>query len=94
VVAPVGEPCDLLGYVHHAGGRSRLRRRSARRLWRRLPALERRLAAGAIDRATARASVASWFGLATHADAFRLSRSIFRQRDIEHIGKRWLVHSV
>jgi hypothetical protein len=54
LVAPVGEPCDLLGYVHHADGRARVRRRSVRRLWRRLPALERRLAAGAIDRAAAR----------------------------------------
>jgi hypothetical protein len=91
ILAPVGEPCDLLGYVHHPDGRVRVRRRSVRRLWRRLPALERRVASGEIDRAMARASVASWFGLATHADAFRLSKSIFMQRDVENVGKRLLV---
>ena len=93
ILAPLSEPCDLLGYVHYGDGRSRVRRRSVRRLWRRLPALERRAAAGEIDRAAARASVASWFGLAKHADAFRLSRSIFAQRDVENIGKRLLLKS-
>jgi hypothetical protein len=94
VVAPVGEPCDLLGYLHHGDGRVRVRRRSVRRLWRRLRALERRLAAGEIDPAMARASVASWFGLAKHADAFRLSRSIFMRRDVDNVGKRLLVRSL
>jgi hypothetical protein len=93
-VAPIDEPCDLLGYVHHPGGRTRVRRRSVRRLWRRLPALHRRVAAGEIDSAMARASVASWFGLAKHADAFRLSKSIFTQRDVENAGKRLLVRSL
>jgi len=93
-VAPIGEPCDLLGYVHHADGRTRLRRRSVRRLWRRLPALERRMAAREIDSDKARASVASWFGLAAHADAFRLSKSIFTQRDVDNAGKRLLVQSL
>ena len=90
-VAPIGEPCDLLGYVHHPGGRVWVRRRSVRRLWRRLPALARRVTAGAIDSDTTRASVASWFGLAKHADAFRLSQRIFTQRDVENVGKRQLV---
>jgi len=94
IVAPVGEPCDLLGWVHHADGRSRVRRRSVRRLWRRLPALERRVAAGEIDSDRARTSVATWFGLATHANAFRLSKSIFMQRDVDNIGKRLLVQSL
>jgi hypothetical protein len=93
-VAPIAEPCDLLGYVHHPGGRVRVRRRSVRRLWRRLPGLERRLAANAIGSAMARASVASWCGLAKHADAFRLSRSIFTQRDVANLGKRLLVQSL
>jgi hypothetical protein len=91
IVAPIDEPCDLLGYVHQGDGRIRVRRRSVRRLWRRLPALQRRLAAGEIDPATARASVASWFGLAKHADAFRLSKSIFTRRDVDNAGKRLLV---
>ena len=94
IVAPIGEPCDLLGWVHHADGRSRVRRRSVRRLWRRLPALERRVAAGEIDSDRARASVASWFGLAKHANAFRLSKSIFTQRDVDNVGKRLLVRSL
>jgi hypothetical protein len=94
VVAPIGEPCDLLGYVHHADDRIRVRRRSVRRLWRRLPALERRVAAHEIDSGMARASVASWIGLAKHADAFRLSKSIFTQRDVENVGKRLLVQSL
>jgi retron-type reverse transcriptase len=36
VVAPVTAPCDLLGWVHRADGHVRVRRRSVRRLWRRL----------------------------------------------------------
>ena len=94
VLAPIDEPCDLLGYVHHADGRTRVRRRSVRRLWRRLPALARRVAAHEIDSVMARASVASWFGLAKHADAFRLSKSLFTQRDVDNVGKRLLVQSL
>ncbi|MCK6557416.1 reverse transcriptase/maturase family protein [Candidatus Binatia bacterium] len=94
IVAPLSAPCDLLGYVHHADGRVRVRRRSVLRLWRRLPALQRRVVAGEIDRATAHASVASWFGLAGHANAFRLSRSIMTRRDVDNIGKRLLVQSL
>lgn len=94
VIAPLDTPCDFLGYVHFADGRRRVRRRSVGRLWRRLLALQRRLDEGKIDREAVRASVASWFGLAGHADAFRLSRSIFRQRDVENIGKRLLVKAL
>ena len=94
IVAPVGEPCDLLGYVHHPGGRVRVRRRNVRRLWRRLPALARRVSAGKIDSGSARASVASWFGLAKYADAFRVSKRIVMQRDVENVGKRRLVQSL
>jgi len=94
IVAPIDEPCDLVGYVHHSGGRSRVRRRSVRRLWRRLPVLQHRVDAGKMDRETARASVASWLGLAKHAATFRLSRSIFRQRDVDNVGKRLLLKSL
>ncbi|MCC6766203.1 MAG: group II intron reverse transcriptase domain-containing protein [Deltaproteobacteria bacterium] len=55
IVAPIGEPSDLLGYVHYPGGRVRVRRRSVRRLWRRLPALERRGRTG--DRCRERSGV-------------------------------------
>jgi len=91
VVAPVSEPCDLLGYVHYADGRSRVRWRNVRRLWRRLPALARRVAGGEIGSESARASVASWFGLAKYADAFGLSVRIFTQRDVDNVGNRLLV---
>src|SRR4029450_5078338 len=37
-------------------------------------------------RPSVRGSVASWHGLAKHADAFRLSRSIFNARDVRNIG--------
>jgi hypothetical protein len=40
------------------------------------------------------ASLASWLGLAKHADAFRLSTSLFRRRDVENLGKRLLVKAV
>jgi hypothetical protein len=35
-------------------------------------------------------STMRWFGLALHANAFQLSRAIFDQRDVRHIGKRLL----
>lgn len=38
-----------------------------------------------------RSSMSRWFGLAEHADAFRLSRSIFAVRDVRNLGKRLLV---
>jgi retron-type reverse transcriptase len=94
VIAPLCDPCDLLGYVEHARGCSRVRRRSVLRLWRRLPALDRRLAAEKITYAEARASVSSWFGLAKHANAFRLSRSVFETRDVRNIGKRLMLQQV
>jgi len=90
VIAPLSCPADFVGYVHHPNDRVRIRRRSVRRLWRRLPALQRQLDAGVITPAAVRASVASWFGLAKHADAFRLGRAIFTQRDVRNIGKRLL----
>lgn len=91
IVAPVACAQDVLGYVHYPDGRTRIRRRNVRRLWRRLPALGEDLAAGRIPWASVRASVASWLGLAGHADAFRLSRAIFSARDVRNIGKRLLV---
>ena len=56
-----------------------------------LPALERRVAAGVIDRDAVRASLASRLGLAKHADAFRLARRNFTARDMDNIGKQLLV---
>lgn len=91
VISPLHQPCDLLGYVEHADSRVRVRKRSVRRLWRRLPVLARRVETGGMTDAEARSSVASWFGLAKHADAFRLSESIFLRQDVRNTGKRMLV---
>ncbi len=93
VIAPLACPRDFLGYVHHAGGRVRVRRRSVRRLWRRIPLLAARLETGDLAWASARSSLASWQGLARYADAFRLSRAIFTQRDVRNLGKRLLLQA-
>lgn len=94
VIAPLSCPRDFLGYVRHPDGRIRVRRRSVRRLWRRLRSLEGGVASGGVAWPSARASVASWLGLAKHADAFRLSRAIFSVRDVRNVGKRMLVSSL
>jgi hypothetical protein len=91
VLAPLSCPRDFLGYLHHPGGRTRVRRRSVQRLWRRLRVLHADVAAGRVVWPAARASVASWLGLARYADAFRLSRAIFGARDVRNVGKRLLV---
>lgn len=94
LVAPLARPLDVLGYVHRAGGGLRVRRHSVRRLWRRLAVLEAGHRAGDVPWPTVRASVASWIGLACHADARVLSRRIFERRDVRHLGKRLLVQRV
>jgi hypothetical protein len=65
-----------------------------KRLWRRLPLLDARLERGELAWGSVRASLASWHGLARHADAFRLSREIFGRRDVRNLGKRLLVRSL
>jgi len=94
VLAPLCEPCDFLGYVQFGDERTRVRRRSVRRLWRRLPALAQGLASGRVSYAQARCCISSWFGLAKHADALQLSRAIFSVRDVANIGKRLLVREM
>lgn len=94
VIAPISCPRDFLGYVRHPDGRVRIRRRSVGRLWRRLPVLQARLDRGQVSVEFVNASLASWFGLAKHADAFRLSRAIFGRRDVRNTGKRLLVRSL
>jgi len=91
VLAPLAVARDVLGYVVFPDGRVRVRRRSARRLWRRLAALEAGVAAGRVAWPAARASVASWFGLARHAHVLRLGRAVFTARDVRNVGKRLLV---
>lgn len=91
VVAPLAAERDVLGFVHCPDGRIRVRRRSVRRLWRRLAVLDAGVAMGTIAWSAARASIASWFGLARHAHAFRLGRALFAARDVRNLGKRLLV---
>ena len=91
VIAPLAEPRDFLGYVHHPGGRTRVRRRNVKRARRRFEALEEDLRQGRTAPEVARSSIASWIGLAAHADAFRLSRAIFAEHDPGNLGKRLLV---
>jgi len=91
IIAPLSTPCDVLGYVHHPDGRVRLRRRNVQRLRRRVASLDKSLCNGSIDWPQARSSLASWVGLAGHADAFRLSRQIFTERDVRNVGKRLVV---
>jgi hypothetical protein len=65
-----------------------------KRLWRRLALLDARLEREQVEWTSVRASLASWHGLALHADAFRLSREIFGRRDVRNLGKRLLVQSL
>lgn len=90
-VAPLSEPRDFLGYVHHPGGRTRVRRRNVKRARRRFKVLDKELREGRTTSDAARSTIASWIGLAGHADAFRLSRAIFAECDPGNLGKRLLV---
>lgn len=93
-VTPLSSACDVLGYIRHGDGRLRVRRRGVRRLVRRLPVLRARLDAGVIDQRRVRASLASWLGHAKHADAFRLARALFAERDVRNMAKRLLVQGL
>ena len=57
ILAPVRGPLDVLGYVYRPDGRLRVRRRSVRRLWRRLAALEAGDRTGELFWTTVRSSV-------------------------------------
>ena len=91
---PLSHGVDFLGYVIYPGGYKRVRRRNVVNVRRRLKKLEAGYAQGAITFAHARGSIASWLGLAKHASAFRLSRSLFLEHDVKNIGKRLLVKMV
>lgn len=91
-VRPVAAGIDVLGYVVYPNGYKRVRRRNVIAVRRRLTRLEAGHARGEIPFAHARQSIASWLGLAKHASAFRLSRSLFLAHDVRHIGKRLLLN--
>lgn len=90
-VIPVGKGIDFLGYVIYPDGHKRIRRRNVVNFRRRLKRLETGHVQGEIPFTHARQSIASWLGLAKHASAFRLSRSLFLEHDVRNIGKRLLV---
>ncbi len=94
VVTPLSRPHDVLGYVHRSGGALRVRRRAVRRLWRRVVALDDAYRDGRAAWPAVRASLASWFGLARHADARALSCALFARRDARNLGKRLVLATV
>ncbi len=90
-VSPIEKGIDFLGYVIFPGGYKRIRRRNVVNVRRRLKRLTKKHAEGTIPYEPARASIASWLGLAKHANAFHLSRAIFSEHDVKNIGKRLLI---
>ena len=91
LVTPVAAGVDFLGYIVYPKGYKRVRRRNVVNVRQRLTRLEAGHALGEIPFAHARQSIASWLGLAKHASAFRLSRSLFLAHDVRNIGKRLLL---
>jgi retron-type reverse transcriptase len=90
-VLPIEKGIDFLGYVVFSGGYKRIRRRNVVNFRRRLKRLSIGYRKGNILYDHARASIASWLGLAKHANAFWLSRGIFLEQDVCNIGKRLMV---
>lgn len=90
-VMPIEKGIDFLGYVIFSDGYKRIRRRNVVNLRRRLKRLGSGYSQGTVSYDQVRASIASWMGLAKHANAFRLSQAIFLEQDINNIGKRLLV---
>lgn len=90
-VMPIEKGIDFLGYVIFPGGYKRIRRRNVVNFRRRLKRLATGYAQGMMPYDQVRASIASWLGLAKHANAFHLSRAIFSEQDVCHIGKRLLI---
>jgi retron-type reverse transcriptase len=90
-VMSIEKGIDFLGYVIFPGGYKRIRRRNVVNFRRKLKRLATGYAEGTIPYDQARASMASWLGLAKHANAFHLSRAIFIEHDVNHIGKRLLL---
>jgi hypothetical protein len=69
-IAPLAQPRDFLGYAHHPDGRTRVRRGNVDRMRRRVAALDEALRDGRATSDAARSAIASWIGLAGHADVF------------------------
>lgn len=90
-VMPLEKGVDFLGYIIWPGGFKRIRRRNVVNFRRRLKGLSAGVEERIIDYEHARASIASWTGLAIHANAFRLSQAIFMEGDVNNIGKRLLL---
>lgn len=93
-VSPIEKGIDFLGYVIFTGGYKRIRQRNVVNFRRRLESLKVDFTQGAVSYEHVRASIASWVGLAKHANSFRLSREIFLEQDMCNIGKRLLVRAL
>lgn len=93
-VHPIEKGIDFLGYVVFSGGYKRIRRRNIVNFRRRLKRLAIGYGEGSIPYDQAHASIASWMGLARHANAFRLSYCIFLKLDVSNIGKRLMLNSL
>ncbi|MBI5180046.1 MAG: RNA-directed DNA polymerase, partial [Nitrospirae bacterium] len=92
-VMPIEKGIDFLGYVIYPDGYKRIRRRNVKNFRRRLKRLAIEYTEGATPYDKARSSIASWLGLARHANAFKLSCKIFLEHDVQNIGKRLMVKS-
>ena len=88
---PVEAGIDFLGYIIFLDRYKRIRRRNVVNFRRRLKLLSIGYAKEAVVYNHARSSIASWLGLAKHANAFKLSSKIFLEHDIQNIGKRLLI---
>lgn len=90
-VSLIEKGIDFLGYMILSGGYKRIRRRNVVNFRRRLKRLSIGYSEGTVLYKHTRSSIASWLGLAKHANAFRLSRAIFLEEDVCNIGKRLMV---
>jgi hypothetical protein len=90
-VIPIEKGIDFLGYVIFLDGYKRIRQRNVISFRKRLKRLSIDYSKGRVLYNHARSSIASWLGLAKHANAFKLSSKIFLEHDIHNIGKRLML---
>lgn len=86
-ITKIDEGIKWLGYRIFRGYYKRVLTRNVVNFKRRLKRLEKFYQNADIDILYVQSSIAGWFGLSKHADAFHLSQTIFAERDIQNIGK-------
>lgn len=89
-ISKIDNGLTWLGYRVFQGYYQRVRTRNVVNFRRRLKRLEKAYRKGNIPILSVQASIASWFGLSRHANAFNLSRTVFAERDIRNLGKYFL----